>query len=173
MNLDHDFDPHLDGPGKISRVMIWRDGEAREVELTWGFAPVKPGGRPLCLLRAEHWPVDNPCLVLANEFGLKQDGEIKYAASLITDEPFFCLAGTWRPARSGWPASFAVFTVPAYPDLEPYKDRHVAVVRPDDWYHWLMGTKPKDEVLAPYPLGSFRVFSTSRRRTAVQTDLFR
>ena len=160
--MDHDFDPELGGPGKSAPVMIWRDGDAHQVELTWGFRPIESGGRPVSLLRAENWEVENPCLVIANEFALKKQGQVKYAAALITHEPFFCLAGLWRPARGGWPASFAVFTVPAYPDLEPYKDRHVAVVRPEDWCPWLMQSKPKHEILRPFPAGSFDVVGPRR-----------
>ena len=171
--MDVDFDSDLDGPGKTARVMIWRDDEAHQVELTWGFPPIEPGGRPVSLLRAENWEVEHPCLVIANEFALKKDGQVKYAAALITDEPFFCLAGLWRPARGDWPASFAVFTVPAYPDLAPYKDRHVAVVRPDDWYPWLMQSKSKEEILRPFPAGSFEVAAQTRgKRPAAVRDLF-
>ena len=160
-DLTHEFDPDLDGPGKRARVMIWQDGDAREAEMMWGFPPVEPGGRLVSLLRSDRWEVDRPCLVIANEFGLRAEGRTKYAASLITNEPFFCLAGLWRPASHFHPASFAVMTVDAYPDLEPYKDRHVAVVRPEDWYPWLMRSKPKDEILAPFPLGSFDVRDSS------------
>lgn len=164
------FDPAVDGPGKIAKVMIWRNGDADQVELEWGLEPIEPGGNVVSLLQSERWEVRNPCLVIANEFGLKVGGTVKYRASLRTSEAFFCLAGMWRPKTASWPASFAVFTVPAYPDLAPYKDRHVAVVRPDDWYPWLMESKSKDEVLTPFPEGSFIV--RGRRAKAAVGDLF-
>lgn len=165
------FDPAADGPGKLAKVMIWRGGEAEQVELQWGFEPVEPGGRVVSLLQAERWAVRNPCLIIANDFGLKVGGVVKYRASLRTSEAFFCLAGVWRPKTDRWPASFAVFTVEAYPDLAPFKDRHVAVVRPEHWYDWLMETKPKDEILAPFPEGSFTV--RGPRPKAAAGDLFK
>ena len=164
------FDPVIDGPGKLAKVMIWRNGAAEQAELKWGFEPLEPGGRVVSLLRSERWAVCNPCLVIANDFGLKVDGVVKYRASLRTSEAFFCLAGMWRPKSEYWPASFAVLTVEAYPDLAPYKDRHVAVVRPEHWYHWLMETKPKDEILTPFPEGSFIV--RGPRAKAAMGDLF-
>ncbi len=157
-----DLDPFLDGPGKDAPVRIFEDGRDRAATMRWGYAPMAPGERPVSLLRSESWKVEQPCLVPASEFALKRDGKAKYRAKLITNKPFFCLAGMWRPETSDWPASFAVLTVPAYPDLEPYKERHVAVVRPEDWFHWLMGTKDKDEVLRPFSEGSFEVLGAPK-----------
>jgi hypothetical protein len=47
------------------------------------------------LLKAETAVIDRPCLLLANEFGLVKRGKTVYAASLIGDEPFFCIAAVW------------------------------------------------------------------------------
>jgi putative SOS response-associated peptidase YedK len=168
--MDEEYDPYLDGPGKDARIMIWQDGEAKQVTYRWGFMPVEEFGRPVSLLRSERWEITRPCLVLANDFGLKVDGKTKYRASLITKEPFFCLAGMWRPASREWPASFAVLTVEAYPDIAPYKERHVAVVRPDDWFPWLMQSKPVEEMLRPFPEGNFTIHGPPPRKAV--GDLF-
>jgi putative SOS response-associated peptidase YedK len=152
----HDFAPALDGPGKVHPVQICNDGDVQQVRMQWGLRPIE--SRPISLLQAERWEITNPCLIPMNEFALKTGGgSLKYAASLITDEPFFCVAGVWRPAERDWTPAFAALTVPAYPDLEPYKDRHMAVVRPEDWWDWLTQTKPKEALLRPFPAGSFRV----------------
>ena len=66
-------------------------------------------------------------------------------------------AAVWRPAHRLWPESFAALTVPAYDDLAPHKDRHVAVVRPEDWFDWLMGTRPPLDILQPFPKNSFSI----------------
>jgi putative SOS response-associated peptidase YedK len=163
----HDFDPDLDGPGKLHPVQILRDGEVRSVPMKWGLRPIQ--ARPVSLLQAERWQITNPCLIPMNEFALKpEDSSLKYAASLITDEPFFCVAGMWRAAERDWPASFAALTVPAYPDLALYKDRHMAVVRPEDWWDWLAQTRPEEELLRPFPRGSFDVSAPkSGRRVSV------
>ena len=73
----------LTGPGKPARVMVWKDGDAREAELIWGFQPLEPTGRPVTLLRAERWQTSNPCLVVVNDFALRIEGRVRYAASLI------------------------------------------------------------------------------------------
>jgi len=168
--MDYDIDPYLDGPGKDAEIRIFENGRDRAATMRWGFKPIEQGGRPLSLLRAERWEIQRPCLVPANEFALKQEGRVKYRAKLITDKRFFCLAGMWRPATRDWPASFAVLTVPAYPDIEPYKERHVAVLRPEDWFNWLMEAKPKEEMLQPFPLGSFDIIGAPKQKAA--GDLF-
>lgn len=159
----HDFDLDLDGPGKLHPVQILQHGEVCSVAMKWGLRPI--AARAVSLLQAERWEISNPCLIPMNEFALKPEGRnLKYAALLITDEPFFCVAGMWRPAESDWPASFAALTVPAYPDLALYKDRHMAVVRPEDWWDWLGQTKPKEELLRSFPRGSFDVSGPKARR---------
>lgn len=63
----------------------------------------------------------------------------------------------WRPRGKDWPDSFASLTVPAYDDLAPYKDRHVAVIDPDDWFDGLMGTRPPLAILRRLPKDSFNI----------------
>jgi putative SOS response-associated peptidase YedK len=163
-------EPQTDGPGKTAPVMILKDGRPEQVELLWGFKPIEPGGRPVSLLRWKGRQITNPCLIIANDFGLKTDGKMRYRASLNTKAPFFCLAGVWRPAACDWPASYAVLTTEAYPDIAPFKDRHVAVVREGDWHDWLRLSRPVSELLRPFPAGSFTV--TGKGRTAAAGDLF-
>lgn len=159
-----------DGPGKIGKVMIWENGAPKQKEWRWGFKPFEPGGRPVSLLRWERRPITNPCLIVVNDFGLKVDGRMKYRASLKTRQPFFCVAGMWRPAQDGWPESYAALTTAAYPDIAPYKDRHVAVIRDEDWIDWLQLSKPVANMLRPFPTGSFNI--ASHRRRDAERDLF-
>jgi len=168
--MDADFDPDIDGPGKDATAMVWHDGDAVQTTMRWGLEPFGDFRGPVSLLRSETTEVDRPCLIPANDFGLKIDGKTKYRASLITPKPFFCLAGIWRPATRSWPASFAVLTVEAYPDIAPYKERHVSVVRPEDWYPWLMQSKEKSEVLFPFPEGSFTIHGAPMKKAS--GDLF-
>jgi putative SOS response-associated peptidase YedK len=144
-------------PSRKGRAMIWHDENSALVEMTWGLEPVEPHGRPVSLLRWEGRAIERPCLIIANDFGLKVDGVMKYRAGLVTDAPFFCIAGVWRPARRSWPEAYAALTTEAYPDLAPYKDRHVAVVRQEDWIDWLRQARPVAEMLRPFPVGSFKV----------------
>lgn len=165
-NDEDESDAFGDGPGKLGRIMVWRDDAPQQIECRWGFKPVEPGGRPVSLLRWEGRLIDSPCLIIANDFGLKVDGAYKYRASLITGAPFFCLAGVYRPGTRDWPESYAALTTEAYPDIAPYKDRHVAVVREEDWFDWLRLSRPVEELLRPFPPGSFKVVGTGKPKAS-------
>jgi len=162
-----------DGPGKIARVLIWDHGKPEQIELRWGLRPIEPGGRTLSLLRAEGRIITNRrCLIIANDFYLRKGtagGDKRRRVELITQAPFFCFAGTWQAELRDWPAAFAGLTVEAYPDIAPHQDRHMAVVREEDWTDWLRGERSAESILRPFPLGSFRVTGPPARATA---DLF-
>ncbi|HEX2814605.1 MAG TPA: hypothetical protein VHO04_18155 [Sphingopyxis sp.] len=155
--MDAENDDALVGIGKRHRVMVWDGDKEREVELHWGLPSRDPDIFQIPLLKSETAIIDRPCLLLATEFGLVKRGKTVYAASLVTDEPFFCIAAVWRPGGRDWPDSFAALTVPAYPDLAPHKDRHVAVVHPDDWFDWLMRACDPLDMLRPFPKDSFLI----------------
>ncbi len=148
-----------DGPGKIARIVIWKDGAATQVEARWGLKPFEPDGRSYNLLRAEGRTITNPCLIIATEFMISGEGRSKkrHRVTFNTDQLFFCFAGVWQPERADWPAAFAGLTVEANPDIAPFKERHLAVVRQEDWQAWLMASRPAEEMLRPHPLGSFKV----------------
>jgi putative SOS response-associated peptidase YedK len=158
-----------DGPGKLADIMIWQDGGPKQVRYLWGLEPLEPGGRPYGLVRSEGRAIVNPCLVVATEF-IVQAGEggskKRYRVRLNTDAPFFCIAGIWRGATSRWPAAYAALTAEASPDIAPLKDRHMAVVREEDWQDWLKGTRRPEELLRPFPLGSFTVIGPGKRGSA-------
>ena len=40
------------------------------------------------------------------------------------------------------------------PDIAPYHDRQIVVLKPEDWAHWIYLTKPETELLRPLPAGS-------------------
>src|SRR3546814_16326226 len=98
--------------------MIWNGEREVERELHWGLPSRDPEIFQIPLLQSETATIDRPCLLLASEFGLVKRGKTIYAASLIGDDPFFCIAAVWRPGGRGWPDSFAALTVPAYPRSE-------------------------------------------------------
>ena len=162
MNAPSTFPPEVftDGPGKVARVMIWEDGEPAQVELRWGLESVEPGGRALSLLRSEGRRIAQRCLIIANDFFLRPGsapGNKRRRVEVVTPAPFFCFAGMWRGESPSWPASFAGLTVEANPDILPFQDRHMAVVREEDWMGWLSGQTNEETALRPLPLGSFRV----------------
>lgn len=168
----HDAPPDVfsDGPGKLAQIVIWQDGP-RHFEYRWGLPPFVPGGHSYSLLRAEDRAIERPCLIIANHFFVTPDGcKKRYRVNLITDESFFCFAGVWAPETADWPASFAALTVESSPDIAPLKDRHMAVVRPEDWEAWLRQSRPVEEILRPFPKGSFNVVPPHGKKAA--GDLF-
>ena len=50
-----------------------------------------------------------------------------------------------------------MLTTEANPDVAPYKDRQMAVIRREHRNAWLDLTMPEEELLRPLPAGSFRV----------------
>jgi putative SOS response-associated peptidase YedK len=163
---------HGDGPSKTRQIVIWRDGAARQLECRWGLRPSEPRGRPWSLLRAEGRPIDNPCLIIASDFIVQTEtsaGKKRHRVSLLTEKPFFCIAGIWRSATEDWPDAYAALTVEASPDIAPLKDRHMAVVRPEDWEDRLRGARAPELILRPFPPGSFRIVGP---RPGAAGDLF-
>jgi hypothetical protein len=115
-------------------------------------------GHSYSLLRAEGRTIERPCLIIANHFFVTPDcSKKRHRVSLVTSETFFCFAGVWDPETADWPASFAALTVDSSPDIAPLKDRHMAVVRPGDWQDWLRQSRRPEEILRPFPPGSFNV----------------
>lgn len=161
-----------DGPGKIARIVIWKDGAATQVEARWGLRPFEPDGHSYNLLKAEGRRIENPCLIIATEFMISGPGPSKkrHRVTFKTDKLFFCFAGVWQPAKADWPTAFAGLTVVANHDIAPFKERHLAVVRPEDWQNWLTGARSVEELLRPHPAGSFSV--EGKASVASSGDLF-
>lgn len=154
--MDIEGDDALTGIGRSHRVMIWDGVREREKELHWGLPSRDPDIFQIPLLKSETAIIDRPCLLLADAFGLVKQGKTIYSASLI-GEPLMGIAAVWRPESREWPGSFAALTVAAYDDLAPYKERHVAVVHPDDLFDWLERARPPLDMLRRFPKNSFRI----------------
>jgi putative SOS response-associated peptidase YedK len=174
-------DIYTDGVGKIAKVVIWREGRHFQTEMRWGLQPIHSGGSTISLLRAEDRTFSRRCLIVANDFYLRPGSgpnRTRRRVEMITPDPFFCFAGTWSPESSAWPAAFAGITVDAYPDIEPFQDRHMAVVRKPHWRGWLSGEASEAEILWPFPVGSFSVSGPPKRaaplpkRLSAERDLF-
>ena len=140
---------------------IRRNGEDLElIELHWGLKPRRPEDRPAINIRSEgrRFPTHR-CLVPASEFFFSTGLGTRRARWKFTlaDGDSFYFAGIWRPASEDWPESYAVLTIAANPDVAPYSDRQMAVIRRRDRMAWLDLTMPEKELLYPLPAGSFRV----------------
>lgn len=90
------------------------------------------------------------------EFTGKKYPKTKHRFSLI-GAPFMAIAGLWRDGQGNQPPSFTMLTIEPGPDVEPYHNRQVVVLLPQDWASWIYLAKPEAELLKPLPAGSLEV----------------
>lgn len=131
------------------------------VPMNFGFPPSGPKGGPIFNFRSEGRRFDksNRCLIPASgffEFTGKKYPKAKHRFTL-NDAPFMAIAGIWRDGADGAPPAFTMLTTDPGPDIAPYHDRQIVVLRPDDWAHWIYLTRPEMELLRPLPEGSLAV----------------
>jgi putative SOS response-associated peptidase YedK len=74
----------------------------------------------------------------------------------LEDAPFLAIAGLWREGKDDEPPAFTMLTTEPSPDVAPYHNRQVVVLRPDEWAAWIYLTKPEAELLQPLPAGSLK-----------------
>ena len=72
----------------------------------------------------------------------------------LAEEPFLFVAGLWREGKDGVGDSFTMLTTTPGPDIAPFHDRQIVILRPADLSHWLYLTKPQSDLLRPLPEGS-------------------
>jgi putative SOS response-associated peptidase YedK len=158
-NLEPRDDIRPTDPAPVIRAT---EGGVELVEMRWGLLP-RPGGRggPVTNFRSEGRRFqDGRCLVPAEafyEFTGTRSPKTKWAFT-VAGEPWFCIAGIWRPApEAGEPPRFTMLTTAPGPDVAPYHDRQVVVLREDQWAAWLAGGAPAAALLAPSPAGTLEV----------------
>jgi putative SOS response-associated peptidase YedK len=101
------------------------------------------------------------CLVPANGF-YEWTGEkaqkIKWRFTAFGAE-LFCIAGLWDRAETadGTVESFTLLTSAPGPDMRPYHDRQVVVLRPEDYGRWLDLESDVADLLIPPPEGTLQV----------------
>ena len=131
------------------RVVIRRNnGDIEMVELPWGLEPKATGGRAFTVIRSEgrSFP-SHRCLVPASEFRHRSRGS-QYKFSLV-DGDWFYFAGIWRPATRQWPEAYAILTIAANADVEPFQDRQRVVLRREQRMAWLDGSCAEGSLLKP------------------------
>ena len=128
------------------------------VSMNFSFPPSGPKGGPVFNFRSEgrSFANSNRCLIPASgffEFTGKKYPKTKHRFTL-SGQPFLAIAGIWREGQGNHPASFTMLTTSPGPDIAPYHDRQVVVLRPVDWSAWINLSKPESELLKPLPAGS-------------------
>jgi putative SOS response-associated peptidase YedK len=131
------------------------------VSMNFSFPPARPGGKPVFNFRSERrsFAKSNRCLIPVSaffEFTGKRYPESKHRF-VLRDAPFTAIAGVWREGKADGCPAFAMLTTEPGPDVAPYQDRQVVVLRPSDWAHWIYLTRPESELLRPLPPASFTV----------------
>jgi putative SOS response-associated peptidase YedK len=131
------------------------------VPMNFSFPPSGRRGGPVFNFRSEgrHFDKSNRCLIPASaffEFTGTKSPKSKHRFTLV-GEPFLCIAGLWRDGADGEPPNFTMLTTEPGPDIEPYHDRQVVILKPHDWPAWVYLTRPEKELLQPLPSGSLRV----------------
>ncbi len=149
---------HIRDPAAVMRVA----GNAVALsEMRFGFPPQRPRASPIFNFRSDgrRFADSRRCLIPASAFfeytGAKSPKtRHRFTA---TAGPFLCIAGLWRPASDGGAPDFTMLTTEPGPDVAPYHDRQIVLLRPDQWAAWLDLTKPEAELLKPAPAGFLHV----------------
>jgi putative SOS response-associated peptidase YedK len=142
-------------------VMRAAGDEIELVPMNFSFPPGRPGGAPVFNFRSEgrHFASSNRCIMPASaffEFTGKKYPKAKHRFAL-KGAPITAIAGIWREGHGNHPPSFTMLTTAPGPDVIPYHNRQVVVLRPEDWPAWLHLTKTEGELLGPLPRGSLDV----------------
>jgi len=138
-----------------------RGDEIELVRMTFSLPPGRPGGaRSSTSARTDDiLPTATAAVIPASaffEFTGKKYPKAKHRFAL-KGSPITAIAGISRRAEGNHPPSFAMLTTAPGPDVAPYHNRQVVVLRPEDWAAWIHLTKPEAELLRPLPEGSLNV----------------
>ena len=129
-------------------------------QMSFGLPPIGRGG-PVFNFRSEGRRFDKSyrCLIPASAFFEFTGNKYPKAKHRFTlkDAPFMTIAGIWRPGIGNHPPAFTMLTTAPGPDVEPYHNRQVVVLRPEDWSAWMSLSRPEPELLRALPAGSLRV----------------
>ena len=138
------------------------EGAAELVQRRWSWPG--PGGKPIYNFRSDGREfASGRCLIVTDGFyefttpaePRKDKCKDKWMFTLA-GEPWFCIAGLWRATKEVGEA-FTMLTTEPGPDVAPYHNRQVAVLRREHWRAWLDGSAPARDVLGPCPAGILRV----------------
>jgi putative SOS response-associated peptidase YedK len=130
------------------------------VLMKFGWPPPRPKAAPVFNFKSDkrNFADSRRCLIILSgffEFTGTKYPKTKHRFSL-KDSPVMAIAGLWSEAENG-DLSFTMLTTEPGPDIAPYHDRQVCVLRPEDWAAWLFLTRPEAELLRPLPAGSLTI----------------
>ena len=141
----------------------------RLVADTMSWAWKTPGGKPVFNFVSEGraFAGSDRALILATgfyEYTAPKDAKVKlkdqHFFELVTDD-WFWIAGIVKQD------CFAMLTAAPGPDMTPYHDRQICVLRPEDGTAWLTLFRPERELLHSPPQGTFKVTTLRENGRAV------
>ena len=130
------------------------------VLMRFGWPPPRPKAGPVFNFKSDKRSfVDSRrCIIVLSgffEFTGTKYPKAKHRFSL-KGSPIMGIAGLWSEDDAG-ELSFTMLTTAPGPDIEPFHDRQVCVLAPEDWAHWLFLSKPQEELLNPLPAGTLDI----------------
>ena len=130
------------------------------VLMRFGWPPPRPKAGPVFNFKSDkrNFAESRRCIIVLSgffEFTGTKYPKAKHRFSL-KGSPIMGIAGLWSEDESG-ALSFTMLTTAPSPDIEPYHDRQVCVLAPQDWAHWLFLSRPQETLLRPLPAGTLDV----------------
>jgi putative SOS response-associated peptidase YedK len=123
-----------------------------------------PGGKPVFNFRSDGRRFGiGRCLIPADgfyEFTTPEDPKKKLKDKwlfTLKGAEVFAIAGYWKPGAAAGEDAWTMLTCPPGPDIAPYHDRQVVILRSAQWSTWLGGKDNEADLLAPLPAGSLAV----------------
>lgn len=146
--------------GDLGTVLRAAGNGVELVQMKFGFPPPRPRAGPVFNFKSDGRHFDNSrrCLIILSgffEFTGTKYPKAKHRFSL-KGAPLMAIAGLWSEDKAGG-LSFTMLTTEPGPDIAPYHDRQVVVLKPEDWAAWLFLTRPEAELLKPLPAGSLLI----------------
>lgn len=93
--------------------------------------------------------------IAAAEGGSKKPPKSKWRFTMRGLD-WFCVAGLWRTDPKVGEAWTMLTTSPG-PDIAPYHNRQIIVLKPEQWGAWLNPLVPAADLCKPLPAGSLAV----------------
>ena len=147
--------------GDVGPVLVTSGNGVELKPMAFGWPAPRPKASPVFNFKSDgrDFSDSRRCVIVLSGFyefvGTKYP-KAKYRFAL-RGSPVMGIAGLWSEGKDDGKLSFTMLTTAPGPDIEPYHDRQVCVLAPDEWAAWLFLTRPQEELLRPLPGGTLEV----------------
>ena len=139
-------------------VRLGDDGGLNLEMMRWSWPG--PRGAPVFNFRSEGRRFEKGrCLILADgfyEFTGTKSPKSKWLFT-VADAPLFAIAGYVREGAADGQDAWTMLTCPPGPDVAPYHDRQIVVLKPSQWADWMTHAENEAALLRALPAGSLTV----------------